>query len=54
MAITAAEQADAYITDGTVPEEEKASIDMVLLTPDNACEYYQYAPVDPASNPNCP
>ena len=54
MAITAAEQADAYITDGTVPEQEKASIDMVLLTPDNACEYYPYAPVDPATNPNCP
>jgi erythritol transport system substrate-binding protein len=54
MAITAAEQADAWITDGTVPEQEKASIDMVLLTPENACEYFQYAPVDPAANSNCP
>ena len=52
MAITAAEQADAFITDGTAPEQEKASIDMVLLTPDNACDYFQYAPVD--ASPNCP
>jgi len=51
MSVLSAEYADAFIRDGSLPEEEKKSIDMVLLTPDNACDYYQYAPVD--ASPNC-
>jgi erythritol transport system substrate-binding protein len=46
MAIQAAIQADAYLTAGGTTElPEKQSIDMVLLTPENACGYYQFAPV---------
>ncbi|MFN8519908.1 MAG: D-ribose ABC transporter substrate-binding protein [Chloroflexota bacterium] len=45
MAIQAAIQADAYITSGSTGLPEKQSIDMVLITPDNACQYYQFAPV---------
>ena len=54
MAIQAAEQADAYIqAGGTTELPEKQSIDMVLITPDNACDYYQFAPVDAGTSPNC-
>ena len=54
MAVSSAEMADAWIREGTLPEVEKNAIDMVLLTPNEACGYYQYAPVDPATNTNCP
>ena len=53
MAIAAAEQADAYLTDGSTGLDERQQIDMVLITPDNACDYYQFAPVDAGSSPNC-
>ena len=54
MALQAAIQADAYIEAGGMTEmDEKQSIGMVLLTPDNACDYYQFAPVDPGTSPNC-
>ncbi len=54
MALQAAIQADAYIKAGGVTEmDEKQSIDMVLLTPDNACDYYQFAPVEAGTSPNC-
>ncbi len=45
MALQAAIQADQYIQTGSTGLPEKQSIDMVLLTPDNACGYYQFAPV---------
>jgi erythritol transport system substrate-binding protein len=55
MAIQAAVQADAYLTAGGTTElPEKQSIDMVLLTPENACGYYQFAPVaEGETSPNC-
>jgi erythritol transport system substrate-binding protein len=54
MAIQAAIQADAYITSGSTGLPEKQSIDMVLLTPENACQYYQFAPVaEGETSPNC-
>jgi len=54
MATQAAIQADAYLTaGGTTDLPEKQSIDMVLITPDNACDYYQFAPVDAGTSPNC-
>jgi erythritol transport system substrate-binding protein len=53
MALQAAIQADAYLTNGSTDLPEKQSIDMVLLTPDNACDYFQFAPVDTGSSPNC-
>ncbi len=54
MAIQAAIQADAYITaGGTTGMDEKQSIDMVLLTPENACQYYQFAPVEAGTSPDC-
>ena len=53
MARQAAIQADAYIQTGSTGLDEKQSIDMVLLTPDNACDYYQFAPVDAGTSPNC-
>ena len=47
-------QADAYIKAGGMTEmDEKQSIDMVLLTPENACDYYQFAPVEAGTSPNC-
>jgi hypothetical protein len=55
MAMQAAIQADAYLTSGSTGLDEKQSIDMVLITPENACQYYQFAPVaEGAPNPNCP
>jgi erythritol transport system substrate-binding protein len=53
MAIQAAVQADAYLTAGSTELPEKQSIDMVLLTPENACDYYQFAPVEAGTSPNC-
>jgi erythritol transport system substrate-binding protein len=54
MATQAAVQADAYLTAGGTTElPEKQSIDMVLITPENACDYYQFAPVEPGTSPNC-
>ena len=53
MAIQAAIQADAYIKNGKTGKPEKQSIDMVLITPENACDYYQFAPVDAGTSANC-
>ncbi len=44
MAIQAAIQADAFIKNGGSSLPEKQSIDMVLLTPENAGNYAQFAP----------
>lgn len=53
MARQAAIQADQYIQTGSTELPEKQSIDMVLLTPENACNYYQFAPVEEGTSPNC-
>ena len=44
MANQAAIQADAYIKNGKTGKPEKQSIDMVLITPENACQYKSFAP----------
>lgn len=44
MANQAAIQADEYIKNGKTDKPEKQSIDMVLLTPENACQYKTFAP----------
>ncbi len=44
MAIQAAIQADEYIKTGKTGKPEKQSIDMVLLTGENACQYKGFAP----------
>jgi len=44
MSIQAAIQADEYLKTGSTGKPEKQSIDMVLLTPENACQYKGYAP----------
>jgi erythritol transport system substrate-binding protein len=52
MATQAVIQADEYITSGSTGKDEKQAIDMVLLTPDNACQYETFAPTgstDPCS-----
>jgi erythritol transport system substrate-binding protein len=51
MAIQAAIQADLYIRTGKTGKDEKQSIDMVLLTPENACQYTQFAPNGATSCP---
>jgi ABC-type sugar transport system substrate-binding protein len=51
MAIQAAIQADAFIKSGSTGKPEKQSIDMVLLTPENACQYTQFAPNGKTSCP---
>jgi len=48
MAAQAAIQADLFIRTKSTGQPEKQSIDMVLLTPENACQYKQFAPVVPA------
>jgi erythritol transport system substrate-binding protein len=53
MAIQSAIQADAYLKTGSTGLDERQSIDMVLITPENACDYYQFAPVEPGTSPNC-
>ncbi len=54
MAISAAEQADAWITNGSTDLPERQEIDMVLITPENACDYYQFAPVEPGTSTELP
>jgi len=44
MALQAAIQADEWIRTGSTGKPEKQSIDMVLLTPENADQYEGYAP----------
>ena len=44
MANQAAIQADEYIKTGKASKPEKQSIDMVLITLDNACQYKTFAP----------
>jgi len=44
MAIQAAVQADKWIKTGKTGKPEKQSIDMVLLTPENADQYEKFAP----------
>ncbi len=44
MATQAVLQADYYIKNGKPQKPEKQSIDMVLLTPENACQYTKFAP----------
>ena len=51
MAVQAAIQADAYLRTGDTGKPEKQSIDMVLLTPENACQYTQFAPNGKTSCP---
>jgi erythritol transport system substrate-binding protein len=51
MAIQAAIQADLYIRTGETGKPEKQSIDMVLLTPENACQYTGFAPNGKTSCP---
>jgi erythritol transport system substrate-binding protein len=51
MAIQAAIQADAYLRTGDTGKPEKQSIDMVLLTPENACQYTSFAPNGKTSCP---
>jgi erythritol transport system substrate-binding protein len=51
MAIQAALQADQYIRTGSTGKPEKQSIDMVLLTPENACQYTQFSPNGKTSCP---
>ena len=53
MAIQSAIQADAYLKTGSTGLDERQSIDMVLVTPDNTCDFYQFTPVEPGSSPNC-
>lgn len=50
MALQAAIQADEWIRTGDTGQEEKQSIDMVLLTPENACQYEQFAPKEGAGD----
>jgi erythritol transport system substrate-binding protein len=51
MAIQAVIQADQYLRTGSTGKPEKQSIDMVLLTAENACQYTQYAPNGKTSCP---
>jgi erythritol transport system substrate-binding protein len=51
MAIQAAIQADQYLRTGDTGKPEKQTIDMVLLTPENACQYTGYAPNGKTSCP---
>jgi erythritol transport system substrate-binding protein len=54
MALQSAIQADAYLQAGmTTDLPERQSIDMVLVTPENACDFYQFSPVEPGTSPNC-
>jgi erythritol transport system substrate-binding protein len=51
LATQAVIQADAYIRTGSTGKPEKQTIDMVLLTPENACQYFQFAPNGKTSCP---
>ena len=44
MAQQAAIQADQFIKTGSTGKPEKQSIDMVLITPENYCQYKTFAP----------
>jgi ABC-type sugar transport system substrate-binding protein len=44
-------QADQYIRTGSTGKPEKQTIDMVLLTPENACQYTAFAPNGKTSCP---
>jgi len=52
MANQAAIQADYYIKNGSAEKPEKQSIDMVLITVDNYCQYKTFAPT--GSTEACP
>jgi erythritol transport system substrate-binding protein len=52
MATQAALQADYYIKNGKAEKPEKQSIDMVLITPENYCQYKTFAPT--GSTEACP
>jgi erythritol transport system substrate-binding protein len=52
MANQAAIQADQMIKTGSTGKPEKQSIDMVLITPDNYCQYKTFAPT--GSTEACP
>ena len=54
MANQAVIQADAYIKNGSTDLPEKQSIDMVLLTPENAGNYERFAPKAGTSNAAAP
>ena len=51
LATQAAIQADAFIKTGSTGKPEKQTIDMVLLTPENACQYTGFAPNGKTSCP---
>ena len=51
MATQAAIQADYYIKNGTPQKPEKQSIDMVLITIENYCQYTKFAPNGKTSCP---
>jgi erythritol transport system substrate-binding protein len=44
LAVQAAIQADLYLRTGSTGKPEKQFIDMILLTPENACMYTAFAP----------
>ena len=51
LATQAVIQADLYIRTGSTGKPEKQSLDMVLLTPENACQYTGFAPNGKTSCP---
>lgn len=51
LATQAVIQADAFIKTGSTGKPEKQTIDMVLLTPENACQYTGFAPNGKTSCP---
>jgi erythritol transport system substrate-binding protein len=51
LATQAVMQADLYIRTGSTGKPEKQTIDMVLLTPENACQYTGFAPNGQTSCP---
>jgi len=51
MATMAVIQADRYLRTGSTGLLEKQSIDMILLTPENACQYTAFAPNGKTSCP---
>jgi erythritol transport system substrate-binding protein len=51
LATQAVMQADLYIRTGDTGKPEKQTIDMVLLTPENACQYTGFAPNGKTSCP---
>jgi erythritol transport system substrate-binding protein len=51
LATQAAIQADAYIKTGSTGKPEKQTIDMVLITPENACQYTGFGPNGKTSCP---